>query len=200
MMRFITILAMLLCISVAACSREDKGKPSPVAAVNEGKTAPDFTLKGADGKDVTLSSLRGNVVFLNFWATWCPPCKEEIPSMILLNRKMAGKPFVLVGVNNDPEETLRKLEVSRDVTWRNFADPGNEMARAYRVSSWPAVLVLDRKRVIQYIGVPGSFVDFTVDALLESKPAASDVPPDTRGGAGGSADKPLPSGPPPESR
>ncbi|SHJ91651.1 Peroxiredoxin [Malonomonas rubra DSM 5091] len=72
--------------------------PAPAVA---GDIAPDFTLEDTEGNKVTLSSLRGKVVMVNFWATWCPPCKEEMPSMERLNKMMAGEDFVMLAINAD---------------------------------------------------------------------------------------------------
>ena len=72
--------------------------PAPVAA---GDIAPDFTLEDTKGNKVTLSALRGKVVMVNFWATWCPPCKEEMPSMEKLNQMMGGEDFVMLAINAD---------------------------------------------------------------------------------------------------
>jgi thiol-disulfide isomerase/thioredoxin len=67
------------------------------------KAAPDLKLKDLDGKDVALADLRGKVVFVNFWATWCGPCQEEIPSLIDMQNKYAGKGFTVVGIAMDDE-------------------------------------------------------------------------------------------------
>jgi len=68
-------------------------------SVAVGDTAPDFKLEDTKGNLVSLSEMRGKVVMLNFWATWCPPCKEEMPSMEKLNQVMAGEDFVMLAVN-----------------------------------------------------------------------------------------------------
>jgi len=72
--------------------------PAPAAA---GDMAPDFTLEDTEGNKVKVSALRGKVVMVNFWATWCPPCKEEMPSMERLNKIMAGEDFVMLAINAD---------------------------------------------------------------------------------------------------
>src|SRR5262245_61519597 len=71
--------------------------------IDQGQLAPDFTLKDKNGKEVKLSDYRGDLVFLNFWATWCPPCVDEMPEMELLNRAFKGRKFqmVLVSVDSD---------------------------------------------------------------------------------------------------
>ena len=68
-------------------------------SVVAGDAAPDFTLEDTKGNRVSLSDLRGKVVLVNFWATWCPPCKEEMPSMEKLNQVMAGDDFVMLAIN-----------------------------------------------------------------------------------------------------
>jgi peroxiredoxin len=74
--------------------------PSTTAVV-AGEVAPDFQLEDTKGNSVTLSALRGKVVMVNFWATWCPPCKEEMPSMEKLNQSMAGEDFVMLAINTE---------------------------------------------------------------------------------------------------
>jgi hypothetical protein len=76
-------------------------------------------------------------------------------------------------VNNDPAAKLRSLQADNTVTWANFSDPENKLAKEYRVGSWPLAYVLDGERKIHYAGAPGSFVELTAEALLaEAKPAA----------------------------
>lgn len=70
-------------------------------AVVVGDLAPDFQLEDTSGKPVSLASLRGKVVIVNFWATWCPPCIEEMPSMERLNKAMAGDDFVMLAINTE---------------------------------------------------------------------------------------------------
>lgn len=74
----------------------------PVSSI-AGKPAPEIELKDLDGKEVSLADLRGKVVFVNFWATWCGPCQEEIPSLIDLQNKYAAKGFTVIGIAMDDE-------------------------------------------------------------------------------------------------
>ncbi len=87
----------------ATQSQAEKSQPAPAPA-NENPDAPDFTLKNLEGKEVTLSSLKGKLVFVNFWATWCSPCRQEIPSFIDLVNKYGKDGFTVLGIALDPRE------------------------------------------------------------------------------------------------
>ena len=84
-------------------TRKPKQSISTMAMSADNKPAPDLRLKDLDGKDVTLSDLRGKVVFVNFWATWCGPCQDEIPSLIDMQNQYAAKGFTVVGIAMDEE-------------------------------------------------------------------------------------------------
>ena len=89
--------------------------------------------------------------------------------------KFKGRPFVVIGVNQDPKEKLRDLEADGTIPWINFSDPANKLAAEYRVGARPLVYVLDGERKIHYAGAPGSFAELTVEALLsEMKPSAKE--------------------------
>ena len=154
MKRQFTTLILILCIALAACSKEEKGKTALSGNLHEGAAAPDFTLKDPSGRDVVLSSLRGKVVFLNFWATWCPPCKEEILSMMRLNQKMAGKPFEMLAVSID--------EGGKDSVVTFFKDSGfnlpflndieQKAAKAYGITGVPETFIIDKQgRVVKKV-------------------------------------------------
>jgi len=104
MQRSIYLLIMCLIVSLAACTKSDS-PPNSVSSSSvaaEKRPAPDVSVVSiANGNTLKLSDLKGKVVLLNFWATWCPPCREEIPSMMKLNGFMAGKPFQMVAISID---------------------------------------------------------------------------------------------------
>ncbi len=97
-MRYLLLIVLLVAIGGGAYIYSNM--PSTTAVV-AGDAAPDFTLEDTKGNKVTLSALRGKIVMVNFWATWCPPCKEEMPSMEKLNKIMAGEDFVMLAVNTE---------------------------------------------------------------------------------------------------
>lgn len=150
MKRLFIIPILILFIAAAACSKEDKAKTVSAGAAVEGKAAPDFTLKDPDGRDVSLSTLRGKVVFLNFWATWCPPCREEIPSMILLNQKMAGKPFQMLAVSIDEggKEAVSAYLKKNGFSLPYLNDKEQKTAQLYGITGVPETFIIDRQGLL----------------------------------------------------
>ena len=96
----IVVVILLVCGSFYLVTASSS-RPSyePVKIVDMGDQAPDFLLEDTAGNQVSLASLRGKVVLVNFWATWCPPCRAEMPSMEKLNEAMAGEDFVMLAIN-----------------------------------------------------------------------------------------------------
>jgi peroxiredoxin len=134
--------------------------------LTKNRVAPDFSgvdVTGANGK---LSDFSGKVVVLLFWSTAIDDYDRVLEIHRNLVKKMAGKPFVLIGVTNDSIASLRALQADGIITWRNFVDTKGELAQQFRVQGLPYCYVLDRERKIQYFGNPGSFVELTADALL----------------------------------
>ncbi len=96
----IMIVILLVCGSVyLVTASSSRPAYEPAKIVDMGDPAPDFTLEDTDGNKVSLTDLRGKVVLVNFWATWCPPCRAEMPSMDKLNEAMAGEDFVMLAIN-----------------------------------------------------------------------------------------------------
>jgi peroxiredoxin len=121
------------------------GSEAPVAA---GGQAADFKLETLDGTTVSLDSLRGKVVFLNVWATWCEPCREEMPSMQTLYDDFKGnKDFVMLAVSQD---TKGRAAVAPYVAKNGYhftilLDPENKLMASYTVSGVPETFIIDRK-------------------------------------------------------
>jgi peroxiredoxin len=126
--------------------------PAALASVKIGTTAPNFTLKSASGKNLKLSEYRGKVVLLNFWATWCGPCREEIPQLNKLQRKFKSGGFTVLGVNIDrnhaPAKVLaRKLRVRFPILF----DSNKAVSRLYQVDAMPNTVIIDRNGVIRFV-------------------------------------------------
>ncbi len=115
---------------------------------NSPLNAPDFSVKGIDGSNTSLSSLQGKVVLLNFWATWCPPCKAEMPDMEKLYGKMKNNNFTILAISsNDGRETRKKVEdfiADNGYTFPTaFDDTGTAVPSFYRTGSIPTSYLIN---------------------------------------------------------
>lgn len=137
--------------------------------LTRGRTAPDLTGTDTAGRAMKLSDHAGKVIVLLFWSAADANAREVIEFAAAIQGRMRGRPVEVIGVNLDPTAMLRPMEADGRVTWRNFSDPEGRLAREYRVGATPTCVVLDGKRVIQQIGPPGPFIEFTALALLETE-------------------------------
>ena len=124
--------------------------PLTAAAVGERVPAQDFTLKSAGGQNIRLSEYRGQVVMLNFWASWCGPCRQEFPHLDALQQKYADLGFTVFGVNVEQDRASAD-RVLRDipVTFPILFDDVNTVCEQYGVDAMPMTLLLDRHGVIR---------------------------------------------------
>lgn len=140
------------------------GRPDPASdavpafAVIRGAPAPaaEFTLRDLDGRSVSLGEFRGRVVLLNFWATWCVPCREEIPAMQTLARDLGPRGLVVLAVNYEEDpETVRAFVRDTALSLPVLLDRDGAVARRYRVAGLPTSFVIDRRG-----SVVGSVIGF----------------------------------------
>ncbi|MFH0931839.1 MAG: redoxin domain-containing protein [Candidatus Zixiibacteriota bacterium] len=119
--------------------------------IYEGEIAPDFTLKDLNGVEKSLKEFRGKVVLLNFWATWCSPCRIEIPSMVELYKKYNDKGLEIIGVNLDrmDKSGVEKFSSEYNITFPILLDPTGKIATLYGITALPATFILDRNGKIQ---------------------------------------------------
>jgi peroxiredoxin len=132
---------------------------SEAAMPKAGESAPDFALKAASGKNLRLRELRGEVVMINFWATWCGPCRQELPLLNKLYAQYRQAGFVLLGVNIDDDPAAAKEMASKlGVSFPLLFDSDKRVTRMYDVSTMPATLILDRNGKVRHVHrgyVPG---------------------------------------------
>jgi thiol-disulfide isomerase/thioredoxin len=113
--------------------------------------APDFSFTTYQRQDVSNTSLRGKVVLLDFWGTWCPPCRESVPALRNLNKKYLGKAFQLVSVSSDDDEDVWKTFIKAErMDWLQSIDLPGEVLQAFKVDSFPTFVVLDKDGVIRF--------------------------------------------------
>lgn len=123
------------------------------AAPAVGYTAPDFTLQTLGGDSFTLSDMRGQPVVLNFWATWCPPCRAEIPYFEAASRKYNGQ-VAVVGIDDgEPPETVTPFVAELGMSYPVPLDVHSEVSKQYRVNSLPSTYFVDREGTIRHIHI-----------------------------------------------
>jgi cytochrome c biogenesis protein CcmG, thiol:disulfide interchange protein DsbE len=144
------ILVLLCCAVVlsAGCSKDKSVTPGKPPA--EKSQAPEISVVSLDNQQLTLASLKGKVVLLNFWATWCPPCREEIPSMMKLNKLMTGKPFqmVCVSVDEGGKKAIQEYFKNSGNLLPAYTDPSGQVSKTYGITGVPETFVIDKNGVI----------------------------------------------------
>lgn len=115
-----------------------------------GSPAPDFALRDSNGNLWRLSDLKGKVVFINFWGTWCAVCKSEMPYKERLNEKMQGKPFQMLGVlyRDDPDNLIPYF-ANQKITIPTLINEDNELAGLYGITGVPETFVIDKNGIIR---------------------------------------------------
>lgn len=144
---------------------------STQAQPRKGDPAPELILPDAQGKATSLSSLRGAVVLLDFWASWCRPCRENSPELVKLYAKYKGQGLQILGVSVDDNRTAWQRAVKTDkMTWPQVIVPASEKNRvllAYGVSYIPATYLIDRKGVLQEVDLHGGELEQAIRRLLQ---------------------------------
>ena len=114
--------------------------------------APDFTLKSASGENLRLSELRGDVVMINFWASWCGPCRQEMPILSELHDKYKSMGFTVLGVNVEENSSeARKLLKEMPVSFPLLFDNDSSVSRQYDVVAMPSTVLVDRNGNVRYL-------------------------------------------------
>ena len=135
------IILSVLALNISVLSAEEMSKP-----------APNFTLKSNSGKNLKLSESRGEVVLLNFWASWCGPCRQEMPLLNSLHNKYKDFGFKVMGVNveEDSKEAfkiLKEIKLDFPVVFDNT----NKVSKLYDVSAMPSTVLIDRDGKMRYL-------------------------------------------------
>lgn len=153
----------------AACAR-----PAPDATLHEGDPAPDFEAVDLAGRSVKLSTLEGRVRLVDFWATWCPPCREEIPLLNELHAAYAEQGLSILAVTDEPAQVVGEFAAETPMRYTNLVDAG-AVAEDYRVIGLPTAFLIDRegKIVEMLLGPkPRQVLESRIRELLGLPPAA----------------------------
>ena len=131
---------------------------------------PDLALKALTGEIRNLNDYKGKVILVNFWATWCPPCRREMPSMQRLKEKMSGRSFVILGVDSaeqreEVEEFLKLVKIDFPI----LLDPDTAATRRWKVFALPTSFLVDRKGKVRYsISGPTEWDEGEAVQIIES--------------------------------
>lgn len=142
-----------------------------IPAPREGFLAPDFTLNTPDGETVTLSGLRGQAVLLNLWATWCPPCRAEMPAIQKLYDEYKEQGFVVLAVNmtyQDNPLAVQPFLQENNLTFPVLLDETGDMARDYELRSLPSSFFINRDGIIQEVVIGGPMSEALLRTRIES--------------------------------
>jgi peroxiredoxin len=141
--------------------------------------APDFALPDLAGQAVRLSAHRGQVVLVNLWATWCPPCRDEMPSMERLYQRLKDRGFVLLAVSQDEggRTAVQAFVEQMQITFPVLLDPAGEVGRKYGVWGFPESFLVDRDgRIVERVIGPRDWASpaeiARIEALLAAPPGA----------------------------
>ncbi|MFN2564132.1 MAG: TlpA family protein disulfide reductase [Gemmatimonadaceae bacterium] len=171
---------VLLCLSTSialACSDAPDGRrfgaPAPVEV---GRPAPAYRAVSANGDSVSLDALRGKPILLNVWATWCHPCRDEIPELQRIYERYRGRGLELVGVSVDAageDDAIRAFMRRYGMTYPVWRDPAENVSAAFLVVGVPATFLIDRSGVLRWkktgpIGDGDSTLTAAIEAALNS--------------------------------
>lgn len=140
--RFSVLTAVLATVLCSGCY---SGSRPP----HVGSPAKEFTVADSD-HSVSLNQYRGQIVLVNFWATWCPPCVEELPSLMTLQERMKGRGLVVVGVSIDVDgDAYHRFLKLHNINFVTVRDPEQKVASIYGTSGWPETYIIDRQGVLR---------------------------------------------------
>jgi peroxiredoxin len=132
-----------------------------------------FEVKDLDGRPLSLAKYKGKVVLLDFWATWCGPCRQEMPNVKRIYNKYNSRGFEIVGISLDSQlSQVRSYLSKNEVKWPQHFDGkgwGNQVAQKYRISSIPATYLIDRQGKIRYKTLRGAALDKAVEQLVDEQ-------------------------------
>lgn len=154
--------------------------------VTDRPAAPAFTLPDTDGNEVSLIDLRGKVIVLSFWATWCPPCREEMPSMQSMWQRLRGDDFELLAVNvgEDEDQVFAfRYEFEQALEFPIVLDEHSKVVSEYPVRGLPTTFVIDKHGRIAYRAVGGH--DWSADSIIDTVGSLMRSPRTAQPGASG---------------
>jgi peroxiredoxin len=173
-MRHVKWLLLALAVALPEAAGADAFKELELIRPSRALAAADFTVPGLTGQSLRLSEFKGKVVLLNFWATWCPPCKEEMPSMERLYRRDKDKGFTILAVSIDGggPAPVAAFVKKLSLTFPIGLDPKLDVANQYAVRGLPATFLIDRRGSVAAVAIgprdwDGKAAHAAIEALLK---------------------------------
>ena len=149
--RLLSTIFLILVVALPIILISLKEEPSRIVRpLQEGRPAPDFTFPDLDGRKVSLSDFRGKVVLVNIWATWCPPCRDEMPSMQKLYDRFKGEDFELLAVSIDAEghKAVAPFMRKMNLTFPALLDPKEKIRGLYKITGVPESFIIDKNGIL----------------------------------------------------
>ncbi|GAB1471216.1 TlpA disulfide reductase family protein [Chloroflexota bacterium] len=168
------ILYILVLVAGAAWIALSAGDSEPVelsSAPQTGFIAPDFSLQTLDGEIYTLSQLKGQAVLVNVWATWCPPCKAEMPAMEKIYNEYKDQGFIVLAVNSTSQDDPSKIAPFAEeygLTFPILLDDASRVALAYQVRSLPSSFFINRLGIITEVVIGGPMSEALLRTRIEA--------------------------------
>jgi len=153
--RLLLVMAIIFSLLGGCHTQEGAEGDKSLEIADTGQKAPDMPMPGIEGGVVRLDSFKGKVIVLNFWATWCPPCRKEMPLLESTYKRYKEKGLVILGINyNEDRERVLKFTQEMGVTFPIILDKELKLTRKYGVLSLPATFFIDKKGIVrdQYKG------------------------------------------------
>jgi len=168
---FASILIAGLVWTAISIDRNGSATTGRIPAPRAGFLAPDFSLNTPDGETITLSDLRGQAVLVNLWATWCPPCRAEMPAIQKLYKEYQDRGFTVLAINmayqDDPFAVLPFMQ-EYGLTFPLLLEETGEVAEIYELRSLPSSFFIDRQGIIQEVVIGGPMSEALLRTRIES--------------------------------
>jgi cytochrome c biogenesis protein CcmG, thiol:disulfide interchange protein DsbE len=170
---FFYLLILITSATWIAFSADTTNATGETSAPQTGFSTPDFTLKTPDGEEYTLSELKGNAVLVNLWATWCPPCRAEMPAIEKMYKEYKDQGLVVLGINmtyqDDPANVVPFIQ-EYGLTFPVLLDETGGVGSAYQLHYLPSSYFIDRAGVIQEVVIapmPEALLRVYIERILE---------------------------------